>query len=98
MSSIDFEKDQREDLGAVNEAKNLSDQVVKLQKLEDNVVSKEEELKELKRKRVERNQKKGRINIGRSYSYNDAGNEYLHIKISGWIFSRSETRIWCFNS
>ena len=35
MSSIDFEKDQREDLGAVNEAKNLSDQVVKLQKLED---------------------------------------------------------------
>ena len=51
MSSIDFEKDQREDLGAVNEAKNLSDQVVKLQKLEDEVVSKEEELKELKRKR-----------------------------------------------
>ena len=50
MSSIDFEKDQREDLGAVNEAKNLSDQVVKLQKLEDEVVSREEELKELKRK------------------------------------------------
>ena len=51
MSSIDFEKDQREDLGSVNEAKNLSDQVVKLQKLEDEVISKEEELKELKRKR-----------------------------------------------
>jgi hypothetical protein len=51
MNPIDFEKDQREDLGAVNEAKNLSDQVVKLQKLEDDVVSKEEELKELKRKR-----------------------------------------------
>ncbi len=51
MSSINFEEDQREDLGAVNEAKNLSDQVVKLKKLEDEVVSKEEELKELKRKR-----------------------------------------------
>ena len=48
---INFEEDQREDLGAVNEAKNLSDQVVKLKKLEDEVVSKEEELKELKRKR-----------------------------------------------
>ena len=32
MSSINFEEDQREDLGAVNEAKNLSDQVVKLKK------------------------------------------------------------------
>ena len=48
---INFEEDQREDLGAVNEAKNLSDQVVKLKKLGDEVVSKEEELKELKRKR-----------------------------------------------
>ena len=35
MSSIDFEKDQREDLDSVNEAKDLSDQVVKLQNLED---------------------------------------------------------------
>ena len=33
MSSINFEEDQREDLGAVNEAKNLSDQVVKLKKV-----------------------------------------------------------------
>ena len=50
MSSIDFEKDQREDLGAVNEAKNLSDQVVKLQNLEDEFAQKEKELKELKRR------------------------------------------------
>ena len=50
MSSIDFEKDQREDLGAVNEAKNLSDQVVKLTNLEDELAKKEKELKELKRK------------------------------------------------
>ena len=50
MSSIDFEKDQREDLDSVNEAKNLSDQVVKLQNLEDEYSTKEKELKELKRK------------------------------------------------
>ena len=47
MSSIDFEKDQREDLDSVNEAKNLSDQVVKLQNLEDEYSTKEKELKEL---------------------------------------------------
>ena len=50
MSSIDFEKDQREDLDSVNEAKNLSDQVVKLKELEDEYSTKEKELKELKRK------------------------------------------------
>ena len=50
MSSIDFEKDQREDLNSVNEAKNLSDQVVKLKQLEDEYSTKEKELKELKRK------------------------------------------------
>ena len=50
MSSIDFEKDQREDLTAVNEAKNLSVQVVILQNLEDEYSTKEKELKELKRK------------------------------------------------
>jgi len=51
MSSIDFEKDQRETLGAVNESNKLSDQVVKLQKLEDEVATEEGKLKELKRKR-----------------------------------------------
>ena len=50
MNKIDFEQDQREDLSAVNEAKNLSDQVVKLQNLEDEFTQKEKELKELKRK------------------------------------------------
>ena len=49
-SSIDFEQDQREDLDSVNEAKSLSDQVVKLRTLEDDLVLKEKELKELKRK------------------------------------------------
>ena len=47
MSSIDFEKDQREDLDSVNEAKTLSDQVVKLTRLEDELAEKEKELKEL---------------------------------------------------
>ena len=30
MSSIDFEQDQRQDLNSVNDAKSLSDQVMKL--------------------------------------------------------------------
>ena len=50
MNNIDFEQDQREDLDSVNEAKSLSDQVVKLQNLEDEFTQKEKELKELKRK------------------------------------------------
>ena len=33
--TIDFEQDQREDLNSVNDAKSLSDQVVKLKSLED---------------------------------------------------------------
>jgi len=46
---INFEEDQREDLNSVGDAKSLSDQVVKLKKLEDDLVEKEKELKELKR-------------------------------------------------
>ena len=49
MSSIDFEKDQRQDLNSVNDAKSLSDQVMKLKSLEDELEEKEKELKELKR-------------------------------------------------
>ena len=49
MSSINFEEDQRQDLNSVNDAKSLSDQVVKLKKLEADVIEKEKELKELKR-------------------------------------------------
>ena len=49
MSNINFEADQREDLNSVNDAKSLSDQVVKLKKLEDELEEKEKELKELKR-------------------------------------------------
>ena len=49
MSDINFEADQREDLNSVNDAKSLSDQVVKLKQLEDSLVEKEKELKELKR-------------------------------------------------
>ena len=49
MSSINYEEDQRKDLDSVNESDKLSDQVVKLKNLEDLLVSKEEELKELKR-------------------------------------------------
>ena len=50
MNSINFEQDQRADLDGANDANKLSDQVVKLQQLEDQLVAKEEELKELKRK------------------------------------------------
>ena len=49
MSNINFEADQREDLNSVNDAKSLSDQVVKLKELEDDLEKKEKELKELKR-------------------------------------------------
>ena len=49
MSNINFEEDQREDLNSVNDAKSLSDQVIKLKKLEDELEQKEKELKELKR-------------------------------------------------
>ena len=47
---INFEEDQREDLDGANDAKKLSDQVVKLQGLEEELLVKEQELKELKRK------------------------------------------------
>ena len=50
MNDINFEQDARENLDSVNEGKKLSDQVVKLQELEDRVTLKEHELKELKRK------------------------------------------------
>ena len=48
--TIDFEKDQREDLDGANDANKLSDQVVKLQELEAELLVKEQELKEVKRK------------------------------------------------
>ena len=48
--NIDFEQDQRADLDGANDANKLSDQVVKLQRLEEELLAKEEELKELKRK------------------------------------------------
>ena len=48
--SIDFEKDQREDLDGANDANKLSDQVVKLQELEAELLVKEQEYKEMKRK------------------------------------------------
>ena len=50
MSNINFEADQREDLDSVNEAGNLAEQVVKLQKLEEELLAKEVEYKEIKRK------------------------------------------------
>ncbi len=50
MSNINFEEDQRENLYSVNEAGSLAAQVVKLQKLEEELLAKEVETKELKRK------------------------------------------------
>ena len=47
--SINFEEDRKESLGAVNEAKELSDQVIKLRSLEDEIVEEEKKIKELKR-------------------------------------------------
>lgn len=50
MNDINYEEDQRKDLDSVNESGKLSDQVVKLTNLEDELAAKEKELKELKRK------------------------------------------------
>jgi len=50
MSDINYEQDQRKDLDSINESDKLSDQVVKLTNLEDELANKEKELKELKRK------------------------------------------------
>ena len=50
MSNINFEADQREDLDSVNEAGSLAEQVVKLQKLEEELLAKEVVYKEIKRK------------------------------------------------
>ena len=47
--SINFEEDRKESLGEVDNAKALSDQVTKLQFLEDEIVEQEKKLKELKR-------------------------------------------------
>jgi hypothetical protein len=50
MSDINFEEDRKESLGAVNEAKELSDQVVKLRSLQDEIEEEDKKIKELKRK------------------------------------------------
>ena len=50
MNDINYEEDQRKSLDSVNESNKLSDQVVKLTNLEDELANKEKELKELKRK------------------------------------------------
>ncbi len=49
-NSINFEEDQREDLDGANDANKLSNQVVKLQELEAELLVKEQEYKEMKRK------------------------------------------------
>ena len=46
---IDFEQDQAEAITQTNDVKALSDQVVKLRSLEDNLAAKEKELKDLKK-------------------------------------------------
>ena len=47
--SINFEDDRKESIGEVDNAKALSDQVTKLQSLEDEIAEQEKKLKELKR-------------------------------------------------
>ena len=49
MNDINFEEDRKESLGAVNEAKELSSQVIKLRSLEDEI-----EEQEKKNQRVEK--------------------------------------------
>ncbi len=53
--SIDFEQDQREELDGANDAKKLSDQVVKITRVRSRTFS--------KRARAQRSKKKSRISI-----------------------------------
>lgn len=48
MQNINFEQDQTESLTQINDAKVLSDQVVKLKALEDKILKAEDDLKKLK--------------------------------------------------
>jgi hypothetical protein len=48
MQNINFEQDQTNSLTQINDAKSLSDQVVKLKNLEDKILNAEENLKKLK--------------------------------------------------
>jgi len=48
MQNINFEQDQTESLSNINDAKVLSDQVVKLKILEDKILKAEDDLKKLK--------------------------------------------------
>ncbi len=49
VNNINFEKDAKQDLASANDAKQLSDQVVKLQNLEEQIGQREKELKDMKR-------------------------------------------------
>ena len=49
MNNINFEQDQREAITQTNDVKALSDQVLNLRNLEDNIKKKEDELKKLKK-------------------------------------------------
>ena len=49
MSEINFEEDQTKSISLANDAKELSDQVIKLKNLEDQITSTEDNLKNLKK-------------------------------------------------
>ena len=49
MSKINFEEDQTKSISLANDAKELSDQVLKLKNLEDQITSTEKDLKNLKK-------------------------------------------------
>ena len=49
VNNINFEKDAKQDLASANDAKQLSDQVVKLQDLEAQIGEREKEFKDMKR-------------------------------------------------
>jgi len=46
MNDINFEEDRKESFGAVNEAKEFSDQVVKLRSLQDEIEEEDKKIKE----------------------------------------------------
>ena len=81
MNSINFEQDQREDLNSVNDAKSLSDQVIKLKKIRRWTWR--------KRKRIKRTETSCWFSIRGGNTNHDARDEYLYTKIIRRFFSWS---------
>jgi hypothetical protein len=86
-SKINFEEDRIESVTQVDAAKSLSDKVLKLKDLEDEILNAEESVNKLK--------EQARILSQVDNSCHDAGNAYYKIKAKRWRICRGETFLQC---